>query len=85
MACIDPWNIPQSLLPLQTSQKRRLDALGLLNAYSFINSQDRSISMHKLVHIATRNWLRKNGLLNHWIQMVADRLQEVFPGSHYTN
>jgi nucleoside phosphorylase/tetratricopeptide (TPR) repeat protein len=85
IACIDPRNISQSLLPLQTSQKRRLDALRLLNAYSFINIQDSSISMHRLMHIATQNWLRSNGLLNHWIQMVADRLQDVFPGSHYTN
>ncbi|RHZ67121.1 uncharacterized protein CDV56_100005, partial [Aspergillus thermomutatus] len=85
MACVHPRNIPQSLLPLQTSKKRRLDALGLLNAYSFTNSQDMDISMHRLVHIATRNWLRKNGLLSSWIQRVADRIQEVFPDNHYTN
>ncbi|KAL4769413.1 nucleoside phosphorylase domain-containing protein [Aspergillus nidulans var. acristatus] len=40
MACINPRNIPQSLLPLQTTKKQRLDALGILNAYSFANSQD---------------------------------------------
>ncbi|KAF7173406.1 hypothetical protein CNMCM6106_007488 [Aspergillus hiratsukae] len=85
MACIAPRNISQSLLPLQTSRKQRVDALGLLNAYSFTNSQNVDISMHRLVHIATRNWLRKNGLLSHWIQRVADRIQEVFPDNHYTN
>jgi nucleoside phosphorylase/tetratricopeptide (TPR) repeat protein len=85
MACIDPRNISQSLLPLQSSKKRRIDALGLLSAYSFTNSQGMDISMHRLVHIATRNWLRKNGLLSHWIQRVADRMQEVFPDNHYTN
>ncbi|KJJ33049.1 putative kinesin light chain [Aspergillus flavus AF70] len=85
MACINPRNIPQSLLPPQTSRKQRLDALGLLNAYSFTNSQDLNISMHRLVHIATRNWLRKNGLLSHWIQRVADHMDRVFPKAHYTN
>ncbi|KAL4777918.1 nucleoside phosphorylase domain-containing protein [Aspergillus varians] len=40
MACINPRNIPQSLLPRPTSRKRGIDALGLLNAYSFINKQD---------------------------------------------
>ncbi|KAE8327612.1 hypothetical protein BDV39DRAFT_175364 [Aspergillus sergii] len=85
MACINPRNIPHSLLPPQTSRKQRLDALGLLNAYSFTNSQDLDISMHRLVHIATRNWLRKNGLFSHWIQRVADRMDIVFPNAHYTN
>ncbi|KAB8211568.1 hypothetical protein BDV34DRAFT_219523 [Aspergillus parasiticus] len=85
MACINPRNIPHSLLPPQTSRKQRLDALGLLNAYSFTNSQDLDISMHRLVHIATRNWLRKNGLFGHWIQRVADRMDIVFPNAHYTN
>ncbi|KAL4866461.1 hypothetical protein BDV12DRAFT_199175 [Aspergillus spectabilis] len=84
MACINPRNIPQSLLPLQTTKKQRLDALGLLNAYSFTNSQDLDINMHRLVHIATRNWLKKSGLFSHWIQRVADRIQEVFPDNHYT-
>ncbi|KAL4989577.1 purine and uridine phosphorylase [Aspergillus falconensis] len=60
MACINPRN--------------KLDALGLLNAYSFTNSQDTDISMHRLVHIATRNWLRKNRLFDYWIQKVANQL-----------
>ncbi|KAL2803369.1 hypothetical protein BJX63DRAFT_440189 [Aspergillus granulosus] len=64
--------------------KQKLDALGLLNAYSFTQSQDTKISMHRLVHIATRNWLRKNGLFSLWIQRVADQLGELFPdNSHY--
>ncbi|KAK6832647.1 hypothetical protein RU639_003908 [Aspergillus parasiticus] len=84
MACINPRNIPQSLLPPQSSRKQTLDALGLLNAYSFTNSQG-LISMHRLVHIATRNWLRKNGLFSHWIQRVADRMDMAFPNPHYTN
>jgi tetratricopeptide (TPR) repeat protein len=85
MACIDPRNIPQSLLPLQKTRKRKVDALGLLNAYSFTNNQGTDISMHRLVHIATRNWLKKNRLFSHWVQRVADQLQKEFPDGHYTN
>ncbi|KAL4766371.1 uncharacterized protein BDW70DRAFT_155045 [Aspergillus foveolatus] len=40
MARISPRNIPQSLLPAQISGKKRVDALGLLKAYNFINSQE---------------------------------------------
>ncbi|KAL3432952.1 hypothetical protein BDV09DRAFT_187087 [Aspergillus tetrazonus] len=74
-----------SLLPSQASEKQLFDALGLLNAYCFTNSQDTGINMHSLVHIATRNWLRKNGLFIHWTQRVADQLMKVFPNGHYTN
>ncbi|KAH8696611.1 putative kinesin light chain [Talaromyces proteolyticus] len=84
MACIDPRNIPQSLLPQPASRKQKFDALGLLNAYSFTNSQNMDINMHRLVHIATRNWLRKNALFSHWINRVADHMQNVFPDNHYT-
>ncbi|KAL4789255.1 P-loop containing nucleoside triphosphate hydrolase protein [Aspergillus venezuelensis] len=85
MACINPRNIPQRLLPSQISEKQKIDALGLLNAYSFTSNQDAGINMHRLVQIATRNWLRKNGLFSHWVQRVADRIQEVFPDNYYTN
>ncbi|PIG85932.1 kinesin light chain [Aspergillus arachidicola] len=85
MACINPRNIPQSLLPPQSSRKQTLDALGLLNAFSFTTSQGLDINMHRLVHIATRNWLRKNGQFTYWVKTVADRIDMVFPNNHYTN
>ncbi|KAI9042112.1 uncharacterized protein KD926_006031, partial [Aspergillus affinis] len=85
MACVDPRKIPQSLLPSEAAKKPTLDALGLLNAYSFISSHDMDISMHRLVHIAMRNWLRKNGMLSNWVYRVANRMQTIFPGDHYTN
>jgi nucleoside phosphorylase/tetratricopeptide (TPR) repeat protein len=85
MACINPRNIPRSLLPLQTTTKQRLDALGVLNAYSFTNSQSTGVNMHRLVHIATRNWLRNNRMFGYWLQRVADRMQQVFPDNNHTN
>ncbi|KAL4900386.1 hypothetical protein BDW74DRAFT_188232 [Aspergillus multicolor] len=85
IACINPRNVPQSLLPSQPSEKKSLDALGLLDAYSFTARQETAINMHRLVHIAIRNWLRKNGLFSYWIQRVADQLEKVFPDDDYTN
>jgi tetratricopeptide (TPR) repeat protein len=66
-------------------RKKRVDALGILNAYYFINSQEGDINMHRLVHIATRYWLRKNRVFSHWVQWVADQMEKVFPNDHYTN
>ncbi|GIK05802.1 hypothetical protein Aspvir_009915 [Aspergillus viridinutans] len=85
MACINPRNIPRSLLPVATSRKREIDALGLLNAYAFINGQDTGIHLHRLVHIAMRNWLRQNALFSYWIRRAADQMRKVFPDDHYTN
>lgn len=86
MACINPRNIPRSLLLPASSLKRQTDALGLLSAYSFITTQkDRSFSLHRLVHLATRNWLRQNDLLRAWVRKAADQLDNVFPNSQYTN
>ncbi|KAL2801650.1 P-loop containing nucleoside triphosphate hydrolase protein [Aspergillus granulosus] len=65
-------NIPLLLLPLQSTKKQKLDALGLLNAYLFTHSQDTEISMHRL-----------NGLFSLWIQRVADQLGKLFPDNSY--
>lgn len=86
MACINPRNIPRSLLLPASSLKRQTDALGLLSAYSFLTTQkDRSFSLHRLVHLATRNWLRQNDLLQSWLRKATNRLDDVFPNSQYTN
>lgn len=85
MSCLNPRNIPTSLLPMPKTEKHQVDALGILSAYSFINKQDGSINMHRLVHIATRNWLRQNSLFSHWIQKAADHIQTIFPDHHFSN
>ncbi|KAJ5455855.1 Tetratricopeptide-like helical [Penicillium daleae] len=70
MACINPRDIPQSILPPAPSAKKRVDALGLLSAYSFISEHvgKGSFSLHRLVHLATRNWMRKNQVFDRWNQ-----------------
>jgi hypothetical protein len=66
MACVDPRDIPQSLLPPGPSRKKEMDAISTLYAYSFVNRRpaDVALDLYRLVHLATRNWLRKERLLN---------------------
>jgi tetratricopeptide (TPR) repeat protein len=86
MACVDSKNVPQSLLPPGPSRKGEVDALGTLHAYSFIQKraeglapEDLALDTHRLVHLATRNWLRKEKLLAQWTEKVVERLADVIP------
>ncbi|KAB8237936.1 uncharacterized protein BDW43DRAFT_296928 [Aspergillus alliaceus] len=87
MACINPRDIPQSLLPRPISTKKRIDAIGLLKAFSFIseNGRDCSLNLHRLVHLATRNWMRKSQQFSRHILKTADRLSEAFPNNDHIN
>ncbi len=87
MACVDPRNIPTMFLPQPVSKLEMTDALGLLSAYSFITIQPGNsfISAHRLVHLATRNWMRKEGQFAAFIIKAADRLSEIFPDDNHTN
>ncbi|KAG9236373.1 kinesin light chain 3 [Amylocarpus encephaloides] len=81
MACIDSKDIPRSLLPAGQSRKRETNAIGTLDAYSFIIKRpaDLALDLHRLVHLATRNWLRKQNLIAEWTRRAITRLEEVFP------
>ena len=87
MCCIDPKDIPQSLLPPGRSRKKEIEAIGTLNAYSFISKRptDLALDLHRLVHLATRNWLRKEKLLAQSTERVIVRLEEVFPDKDHKN
>ncbi|KAL4992984.1 hypothetical protein BDV10DRAFT_190388 [Aspergillus recurvatus] len=82
----NPRDIPQSLLRAPTYRKQRIDALGLLKAYSFITEQTGkgAIALHRLVYLATRNWMRKDGIFASWMLKTVDRIAEVFPGAVHT-
>ena len=86
-SCIDPRDIPQSLLPPAASRKKETEAIGTLSAYSFVSqrSADQSLDFHRLVHLATRNWLRMEGRLAEWATKAVIRLNEVFPNNDHTN
>jgi len=81
MACVEPKEIPRSLLPPGSSKKEEIDALGTLKAYSFITDRHASwsLDLHRLVHLATRNWLRQENLLREWTEKAVTRLSHIFP------
>ncbi|OJK04913.1 hypothetical protein ASPACDRAFT_49260 [Aspergillus aculeatus ATCC 16872] len=87
ISCISPKDIPQSILPPAPSAKKHADALGLLNAYSFISLHacNSSFSLHRLVHLAVQNWLRKAGFLSLWVQKTMQRLDDIFPSTDPEN
>ena len=57
MSCVEPKDIPESLLPTGPSRKKEMDAIGTLNAYSFVTRRPAGsvLDLHQLVHLATRN------------------------------
>ncbi|KAL2833728.1 violaceus kinesin [Aspergillus cavernicola] len=87
MACINPRDIPLSLLPPPMSENEGTKAIGLLNAYSFVTRQadTASLTLHRLVWLATRTWLRKSQELTHQIMKAADHFSAVFPGGKPEN
>ncbi|GIK00850.1 hypothetical protein Aspvir_004879 [Aspergillus viridinutans] len=87
MACIDPRDIPRSILPPAASPKKQAEAIGLLKAYSFITAQvcDSLFSLHRLVHLATRNWMRIDKTLDIWAERAAGQLDDVFPDDDHGN
>ncbi|GAB1194772.1 hypothetical protein APSETT444_004022 [Aspergillus pseudonomiae] len=88
MACLDPRNsIPESFLPRPASKKKMTEALGLLKAYSFIAIQTGNgfITLHRLVHLATRAWMKNEKQYVFYITKAADRLNETFPHNDHTN
>ncbi|PVH68835.1 TPR-like protein [Cadophora sp. DSE1049] len=46
---------------------------------------DQFFDLHRLVHLATRNWLREEGLLEEWIAKAVARLADVFPNDDHEN
>ncbi|KAL4777600.1 hypothetical protein BDW60DRAFT_173483 [Aspergillus nidulans var. acristatus] len=87
MACINPRDIPESLLPEAPSRKKKIDAIGLLKAFSFVSEQvkNHTLSLHRLVHLTTRNWLRREQQFGLQIQKTASHLNQVFPDNDHKN
>jgi tetratricopeptide (TPR) repeat protein len=87
MSCVDAKDIPQSLLPLAQSTKKAVEAIGTLTAYAFVTEHktEQLLDLHRLVHLAARNWLRTEGSIAAWAANALERLVEVFPNNDHTN
>jgi tetratricopeptide (TPR) repeat protein len=80
-------NIPMSLLPLGKSLLEQKRAIGTLTAYSFVTRRtgEEVFDVHRLVYLATRNWLRIEDKLLIWADGALNRLVEVIPAGGYIN
>jgi tetratricopeptide (TPR) repeat protein len=87
IACVDSKDVPLSLLPPGPSRREEINALGTLNAYAFVSKRqaDSSLDVHRLVHLATRNWLRREKSLVRWAEIAVNRLDDVFPDGEHQN
>ncbi|KKA24369.1 hypothetical protein T310_1554, partial [Rasamsonia emersonii CBS 393.64] len=86
ISCTEPKAIPQAFLPPAPSTKQRLEAIACLISYSFLSRrEDNSFDMHRLVHIATRNWLKKTQNFKRYYKKVISRFAEIFPTPEYEN
>ncbi|KAK2794333.1 hypothetical protein FQN52_008691 [Onygenales sp. PD_12] len=57
--------------------------LGVLKAFSFISeSNDRAITMHRLVHLVMRRWLNARGESEWWAREALRTVSDLFPDSY---
>jgi tetratricopeptide (TPR) repeat protein len=46
---------------------------------------NKTVSLHRLVHVATRNWLRSGETLEQWTVHTRKRLKDIFPSNEHKN
>ncbi|PTB62779.1 purine and uridine phosphorylase [Trichoderma citrinoviride] len=80
MSMLAEKGIPKSFLP-PAKAIDAIDAIGTLKAYAFIAQREGcdSFDMHRLVRLAMRNWLEKEGQLKQCTRSAIRRLNQVFP------
>ena len=87
LSCIENKAIPRSIMPSVESEEQMVHAIGTLRAYAFVTKRGDgdSYDMHRLVHLASKVWLNKQGALRKVEEKVAIHLAEIFPSDDYTN
>ncbi|KAL2195571.1 hypothetical protein P885DRAFT_39746, partial [Corynascus similis CBS 632.67] len=87
ISCIEPKGIPQSLFPDSESTEQLLDAIETLCAYAILTRREdnKVFDMHSLVHLATRIWVRREGLTTTTIEKATRHFAAVFPSDDYAN
>ncbi|KAL9628943.1 MAG: hypothetical protein Q9164_007089 [Protoblastenia rupestris] len=87
MSCIEHKAIPRRMLPEVKSMEQMAHALGTLDAYAFVIRQGDSerYEMHRLVHLATKVWLREQGATEDLYQKTIAHLAKIFPSDDYSN
>lgn len=72
ISCVEPKAIPRSIL-LNMEPEQMEWAVGMLCSYSFLvrRGDSSTFDMHSLVHIATREWVKRQGRIE---QVVKDAI-----------
>ncbi|KAJ4129122.1 hypothetical protein NW768_007655 [Fusarium equiseti] len=72
-------DIPISILPPEYTNLELMEAIGVLQSYAFITVKEdgQFLDMHRLVRLATRNWLEETGLFVQTYDPVLLRLTDV--------
>lgn len=86
MSCVNPQNIPTSLLP-EASPLEVANSIGTLKAYALIKerSSGNCFDTHSLVHLSVQKWLTAKGTFHEWTGRVLERVAEVFPTGEPAN
>lgn len=87
ISCIEWRAIPYSILPAAYPEARLVGAIGTLCSYSFLKRRDNGteLDMHRLVHLATRMWIKQSGCEVETRMAALAHLSKVFPSNIYTN
>ncbi|KAF2732931.1 HET-domain-containing protein [Polyplosphaeria fusca] len=93
MSCTAGEGIPASLLLPGNRKMATMEAIGTLTSYAFVTERqqrgkegrngERTYDIHRLVCLASQNWLRDHKQWNAWVQKTLYRMVEVVPyGGH---
>ena len=87
MSVLNRQGIPKSLLSLDHEGMNLERALGTLKAFSLITPEPshEAFNLHRLVYLATRNWLSINKELDSWTGKALVLLSKLFPEGTYEN
>ena len=84
MAVLDRSDIPKFLL-LGPIESKSLHALAVLEAFSLItrSNDEKSFTMHRLVQLATRDWLEVQGKSGEYKGQAVELLSKAFPNPEF--
>ncbi|QLI65467.1 uncharacterized protein G6M90_00g027870 [Metarhizium brunneum] len=86
ISCIEPKAIPQSILSNIEPEQMEW-AVGTLRSYSFLVRREDSstFDMHSLVHMATREWVKRQGRREEVVNDAICHLARIFPPNNRAN
>ncbi|KAF2192075.1 hypothetical protein K469DRAFT_805508 [Zopfia rhizophila CBS 207.26] len=87
MSCIEWKAIPRSILPTVQPEERMMRAISTICSYSFAVKRDGEdvYDIHRLVHLATRIWINRDGRGAETRKRAIQHVAKVFPSGDYAS